>query len=262
MGIDVAVLVSAGRHPASARPRRARCDARALELALGLADASIHAVHAGDPGNPALRDYLGMGLARLTLLDIPAEADPAPALIDHLRAARPALVLAGVRAESGEDSGMVPYLVAEALGYALVPGIAEIIALGEGVARVLQVLPRGQRRAITAPLPLLATVDMAAPAPRQSAFARARRGEIERLAATLVIDTARAAWETRPARERPPRLHTGGGSAGGRPEAATEGPAGQGRLLVGPSPGEAAQAIYDYLVEEGILGPPADRRPS
>ncbi len=30
-----------------------------------------------------------------------------------------------------------------------------------------------------------------------------------------------------------------------------------GRLLVEPTPDEAARAIYDYLVEEGILSAPA-----
>ena len=28
----------------------------------------IHAIHAGDPAEAALRDYLGMGLERLTVL--------------------------------------------------------------------------------------------------------------------------------------------------------------------------------------------------
>jgi electron transfer flavoprotein beta subunit len=39
--VKVAVLVSVGRHPASARPRRADADARAVELALGLPGATL-----------------------------------------------------------------------------------------------------------------------------------------------------------------------------------------------------------------------------
>jgi len=67
--VDIAVLLSVGRHPASGRARRADLDARALELALGLADtARVHAIHAGDPQEPALREYLGMGIGRLTVL--------------------------------------------------------------------------------------------------------------------------------------------------------------------------------------------------
>ncbi len=256
MAVDVAVLVSVGRHPASQRARRAPADARALELALRLAGPGVCAIHAGDPASPALRDYLGMGLARISVLDLPPEADPVPALVDHLAKTRPDMVFAGVRAESGEDSGLVPYLVAEALGCALVPGIADVVMLGDGVARVLQALPRGQRRAITAPLPLVATVDTAAPPPRQSAFARARRGAIEIIPAEAIRDEARDKWDPRPARPR-----AAGSSGAGDPAAVAPGTsADRGRLLVAPTPGEAAQAIYDYLVGEGILASPASRR--
>ena len=108
MTFEVAVLLSVGRHPASGRARRAELDSRALELALRLAAASagdgapvrVHAVHAGSPAEPALRDYLGMGVERLTVLDIPASADPLAPLIAHLAARRPSLVLAGMRAGS------------------------------------------------------------------------------------------------------------------------------------------------------------------
>ena len=63
MAIDVAVLLSVGRHPASLRNRAAAADARALELALRLGDGvRIRALHAGDPAEPALRDYLAMGI--------------------------------------------------------------------------------------------------------------------------------------------------------------------------------------------------------
>lgn len=257
MGIDVAVLLSAGRHPVSGRGRRAPGDARALEMALSLS--SPRAVHAGDPSAPMLRDYLGMGLDDITVLDLAPEADPAPALIGHLEAAPPDLLLAGGRAENGEDSAMVPYIVAEALGFALVPAVAEIVSIDDGTVRLLQALPRGRRRAITAPLPLVATVDRAAPAPRQSAFAKARRGRIDIVAADAPTDSDRAAWQVRPARQRPRRLggQVSGLSAAERLSALTDVPAGSGRQLIEPTPHEAAQAIYDYLVEQRILTPPA-----
>ena len=56
--IEVVVLLSVGRHPVSLRRRRAPMDARALELALRLPEVSILGLHAGDPEEPALRDYL------------------------------------------------------------------------------------------------------------------------------------------------------------------------------------------------------------
>ena len=45
----------------------------------------LHAIHAGDPEEPALADYLGMGLATLTVLKQPRDADVLPALASHLR---------------------------------------------------------------------------------------------------------------------------------------------------------------------------------
>src|SRR5262245_2387122 len=176
MPLDVAILLSIGRHPASGRSRRADLDSRALELALRLGpDVLLHGIHAGDPGEPALADYLGMGLATLTVLRQPPGADVLPALASHLGAIKPALVLTGLAAETGEGSGMLPYLLAEKLGAALLPAIAEAVLAGGGIA-VLQALPRGRRRKLAAGLPAVVTVDRAAPAGRPRAFALARAG--------------------------------------------------------------------------------------
>lgn len=94
---------------------------------------------------------------------------------DYLRDAGAQLVLAGSQAETGEGSGMLPFLLAEKLGWPLVVGLAEVESIDNGTAQVLQALPRGQRRRLKVRLPLLATVDNAAPKPRQSAFGPARR---------------------------------------------------------------------------------------
>src|SRR6516164_8466881 len=188
MALDVAVLLSIGRHPASGRSRRADLDARALELALRLGpEIRLHAIHAGDPAEPALADYLGMGLETLTVLRQPPGADALPALADHLAALKPGLVLAGLAAEAGEGSGMLPYLLAQRLGAALLPAMAEASLAGpsftgpslagQGIAG-LQALPRGRRRRLAAGLPAVLTVDRAAVPGRQSAFARARAGRV------------------------------------------------------------------------------------
>jgi electron transfer flavoprotein beta subunit len=59
-----------------------------------------------------------------------------------------------------------------------------------------------------------------------------------------------------PARPKPKRLKLAtGGSAAERLRAATEMQAGRGQLLLNPPPEEAARAILDYLVKEGILSP-------
>lgn len=253
MAVDVAVLVSIGRHPVSGRARRADADARAVELALGIPGANVRLLHAGDPGEPALRDYLGMGASAMTVLRTAPEADPVPALVAHLKVARPHIVLMGARAEGGEDSGLVPYLVAQALEMPLVPGIVSLSLAGER-AEMLQGLPRGRRRSLAAKLPLVATVPVMAPAPRMSAFGLARRGMIEVKESNAVADEARAAWSEGPARRRPKRIKVmKAASAADRVRAVTEMAAGKGKVLQNVSPEEAAKAIFDYLVAEGIV---------
>lgn len=255
MTIAIAVLVSVGRHPASGRARRADRDARAVELALRLSPAVRPLViHAGDPREPALRDYLGMGIDRLTVLDLPADADPIPALVEYLKKVRPQLVLAGTGAEAGECSGVVPYALAAALDAAIAADIAEIVLAGDRLD-LLQALPRGRRRRLSTALPAVVTVGSAAPPARPFAYGPARRGRIEVVRAAAVPDAERAVWQLRPARPRPKRLKvaSGGGSAAERLRAATEIAAGRGRLLVDPPPADAALAIWDYLRDEGIV---------
>ena len=60
----------------------------------------------------------------------------------------------------------------------LAMGIAQIESIHNGVALVLQALPRGQRRRLKVRLPFMATVDNAGPKPRQSAYGPATRGEV------------------------------------------------------------------------------------
>lgn len=173
MSTKVISLVSIGAHPSSGRARRAEQDARAVELGLQLAGDNLQVVHAGDPREEALRAYLGMGLDHLDVLEQPAGADVLGVLGDYLRDAGAQLVLTGSQAETGEGSGMLPFLLAEKLGWPLIVGLAEVESIDNGTAQVLQALPRGQRRRLKVRLPLLATVDNAAPKPRQSAWAGA-----------------------------------------------------------------------------------------
>lgn len=251
--VKVAVLLSVGRHPASGRARRAPLDARALEMALSLGRAEIDALHAGPADEPALRDYLGMGLEKLTVLTTPKGSDPVPALTAQLAQRMPDVILCGGRAEGGEDSGMVPYLIAQALGCAMVADVAAL-NIADGKASLTQGLPRGKRRLIETRLPVVAAVNAAAPAPRQSAFARARRGIIETIAADAPADTILDAYEIRPWRPRAKRMRlASAGSAADRLKAMTETKAGDGTVMIRPSADEAARAIYDYLIEKRII---------
>ena len=255
MTIPTVALVSIGVHPASGRTRRAEQDARAVELGLQLAGDNLQVLHAGDPHEPALRAYLGMGLNELHVLQQPQGADALPVLRDYLREAGVQLVLAGSQAETGEGSGLLPYLLAEQLGWPLLVGVAQIESIHNGVASVLQALPRGQRRRLSVRLPFLVTVDNAAPKARQSAYGPATRGVVEAVVVQAIADDLSTNGVLQPAKPRPKRLKVIKAKSGAeRMKAATAKAAGgSGQVLKGLSAEGSAQAILNVLVEEGVL---------
>ncbi|GIZ10967.1 hypothetical protein NCCP436_03830 [Pseudomonas sp. NCCP-436] len=252
--LNIVALVSIGAHPTSGRPRRAEQDARAVELGLRLSR-QLEVVHAGDVRAEALRSYLGMGLNELTVLEQPAGSDALPVLIEHLNGSNAHLVLTGSQAETGEGSGMLPFLLAERLGWPMVVGLAEVESVENGMAQVLQALPRGQRRRLKVRLPFVASVDQAAPAARQSAFGPARRGELSAVDVQVVEDEVLASGSLQPARPRPKRLKVIKAKTGAeRMKAATaKASGGGGKILKDVSPQDGAEAIFKLLIEEGVL---------
>ncbi|BBO55128.1 electron transfer flavoprotein subunit beta [Cobetia amphilecti] len=279
--LEVVSLVSLGQHPVSGRLRRAEQDARALELCLALerqsapGAVSLSAWHAsgseialGSEQDQALRGYLGMGLESLTLVTPNAPgADPLkavdqpvvdvwPLLVTRLKQAAPQLVVCGGQGETGEGSGLLPHLLAESLGWPLVEGIVAIESCDGAHLTALQALPRGQRRRLRVKLPALVSVDSAAPAARQSAFAQARRGELSTLASgELVHDAQAETFGVAPARKRPKRLkRIKATSARDRfKAAAAKAEGGGGKRLEGVSAEEGAAEILKLLREEGVL---------
>ena len=255
MTIATVALVSIGAHPASGRARRAEQDARAVELGLQLAGDNLHVLHAGNPHEPALRAYLGMGLEELHVLEQAHGADALPVLRDYIRETGVQVVLAGSQAETGEGSGMLPYLLAEQLGWPLVVGVAQVESIHNGVALVLQGLPRGQRRRLKVRLPFMATVDNAAPKARQSAYGPATRGVVDAEVVEVIVDKLSTVGAFQPARPRPKRLKViRAKSAADRMKAATaKATGGSGQILKGLSSEEGAQAILKLLIEEGVV---------
>jgi electron transfer flavoprotein beta subunit len=253
--LHVITLVSVGAHPTSGRPRRAEQDARAVELGLQLAGDNLHVLHAGSADEPALRAYLGMGLDELHVLEQPAGGDALPGLADYIRESGVQMVLTGSQAETGEGSGMLPYLLAEKLGWPLVVGMAEVESMSNGTAQVLQALPRGQRRRLKVRLPFLATVDNAAPKPRQSAYGPAQRGLLGIEDVEVTIDELLTGNSLQPAKPRPKRLKVIKAKSGAdRMKAATaKASGGGGQVLKGVSAQEGAAAILKLLVEEGVV---------
>ena len=255
MSLNIMALLSVGQHPKSARARRADQDAKAIELAMNMENATLNLVHAGDENNEALRLYLGMGVDKITVLKQSEQADIIPALVDYLRQHKSDIILTGIRAERGEASGLLPYIIAEQLGWPMVTRIVAIESVNQNEAEVLQALPRGQRRAIKVKLPFIASVDNAAPSARQSAFAAARRGTIEIVDSVEVADTDKQQWQISPGRKRARRLKVvKAKTAADRFKAATaKSQSSGGKILLSESTDEKSQAIMKVLIEEGIL---------
>lgn len=255
MSLNVVSLVSVGRHPQSGRARRADQDGRAVELGLKLVAKALSVVHVGDPDNPVLRQYAGMGLPSITVLKQEESNDAVPVLSQFLQQEKVDIVLTGVRAESGESSGMVPYLLAHALGWPVVASVADIVSVRNGEAQVLLALPRGQRRAVSIKLPFIASLDLAATPARQSAFGIGLRADIETVESVGEVDQIRVDWQETVAKPRPKRLKiVKAKTAADRFKAATAKPqGGAGKVLINETPEEKAQAIFDLLLEEKVI---------
>ncbi|MGS0467081.1 hypothetical protein ACU8V3_07855 [Cobetia marina] len=165
-------------------------------------------------------------------------------------------MVCGGQSETGEGSGLLPHLLAESLGWPLVEGIVAIESCDGGHLTALQALPRGQRRRLRVKLPAFVSVDAAAPAARQSAFAQARRGELAAVASgELAHDAVAEAFSVAPARKRPKRLkRIKATSARDRfKAAAAKAEGGSGKRLEGVSAEEGAAEILKLLREEGVL---------
>lgn len=264
--MDTVLLISAGRHPVSHAPVLPRLEAQMIRLAEGLGP--MRGLHAGPDVVPA-RDSLGHGLARLDHIRIDAELDPLPELVAHLADSRPDLILAGRRGEGGEETGLVPYVIAQRLGYTLIP---DIIALRPGPVpqsvEVEQALAKGARRRLVVRLPLVATVHPAAPVPKPFAYAQMRRGQVNVLERAGDPPAQMSAAEassvvTRPFKPRPKLMRgaPAGASASERLLAATGGSEGGGaNVLVDPAPEVAARAILAYLRQIGAVPDPHANR--
>ncbi len=245
------VLLSAGRHPVSGRPCLPRLDAQAIRLARSL-DPEPRGLHAGPRVEP-VAEALGQGLPALDVLQVAAADDPVPSLQARLAAERPNLVLAGTHGQGGEDSGLLPYALAHALGLPLVPDAVALAPGSEpGTLVVEQALPKGARRRVTVRLPAVVTVHPAAPAPLPFAYGQARRGTV-RLLDGVPAPHPDGAVEERPYRKRPKVMRAAGGTAAERLAAATGAGTSGGRVLVDPPPDVAAREILGFLREIGVL---------
>lgn len=251
----IAVLVSVGRHPVSGVARYSRNDAAALETGLALAQqhgALLDVLHAGDASTPALRDYLALGAARVEVLPCGEHDDATAALAKRVQGYD--LVLTGTCAEGAFDTGMLPYRLADALGYPLV-GAAVDASVEAGHVTVRQFLPKGVRRRVQAPLPAVVAVHPLAPAQPRYAYARLRAGSVDTAAAaTTTTDSEAGQWKLAAPQRKPVRLAAPEKRSGhARMMSATTTESRGGSVVIEGSSVEKAQAILGYLREHQLI---------
>ena len=250
--LSVAVLISAGRHPISGSPRACRGDAVAMALGAKLSGGSLRFVHAGNPSDPALQDYLALGAGRVDVLSEADGRNCIAILAAHLKGTD--VILTGSRAEHGAGSGLLPYLLAQTLGRPIVASVLDV-QIESGEAHIRQFLPKGKRRAIASALPLVLAVHPLAPATLAYAHARRCAGRIAVVApipAPGSVATEPWAVDPVPRRPIPLRAHeTRDGHA--RMVSYVESQAKSGAVAFDGSPVDKAQILLTYLRDHRLV---------
>ncbi|GJH01834.1 MULTISPECIES: electron transfer flavoprotein subunit beta/FixA family protein [Paraburkholderia] len=250
----IAVLVSVGKHPVSGVARYSRNDAAALEIGRQLSSqhaARLDVLHAGDPGNPALEEYLALGAERVEVLTCADNGDAVSLLAARLKGYD--LVLTGTCAEGAFDSGMLPYRLADALQVPLV-GTAVEVSIAGGRATVRQFLPKGVRRRVEVALPAVVAVHPLATVTPRYAYARLRAGSIAPQRVEAGADAEAAQWTLAPVTRKPVRLAAAEKRTGhARMLSATTTESRGGSVVIEGTSVEKAQVILDYLREHQLI---------
>jgi electron transfer flavoprotein beta subunit len=195
MSIRIAALVSAGKHPTSGQARHCRNDSLALQIGLSLTS-NIKVLHAGDANNPALQDYLALGAKQIEVVAADNVVENLAAQLKNVD-----LILTGTRAENGQDSGLLPYLLAAELKLPIVASALEI-SPSAGELEVLQFLPKGARRRVKVKLPAVLVVHPLAAATLHYSHAQQNLGRINTLQASNSNNAADITqWRTEAARK-------------------------------------------------------------
>lgn len=259
-----ATLVSAGRHPVSGESRHCRNDSIAMTMGLALTN-SLNAVaantskfkvlHAGDPSNAALTDYLALGASQIDVIPMVSNTN----IVDSLAAklANMDLILTGSRTENGQDSGLLPYLLAEKLRIPLVANALTVKPTANGI-EVLQFLPKGKRRSIKVQLPAVVVVHPLAPVELRFAYARQITGAISLQPTSGSVVTTKGAnaqqWQTQASIRKPNKLKARENKSGhARMLSATVSENKGGAVVNEGNSVEKAQVILRYLREHGLI---------
>ncbi len=251
---EIFVLLSESCHVDSGMPCRSPQDARALEIALNLAtsnDKEIEALHAGNPDNPVLREYLGMGLAVLRVVSVPATAEVVMALGAYLEPRHPRLILCGKQAGASESSGMLPYLLARHLAMPVVSDVIQV-TLDQDRCHFTQALPHGCRRQLQLRLPAIAAVVSGPDPPTHFSYVQAKRGCVTSETVPFTTDQRPQSWQKSAIKKRVKYIRKPGGtSAAERALAATQTAAGGDKTHLETTPDKSALAILAFLEKTG-----------
>jgi N,N-dimethylglycine/sarcosine catabolism electron transfer flavoprotein subunit beta len=254
---SVAVLISAGRHPISGAPRACRGDAVAMALGRSLAGDALRVIHAGAADEPSLRDYMAYGAEKIEVLPVRSGDDAVSALAGSVGDVD--IILTGSRAEQGAGSGLLPYLLADALGRPVVANALDVkVERGptpELEARIRQFLPKGQRRQIACPIPLVIAVNPFAAVALKYAYARRISGQTETLSPAPAAGEATAPrWAVEPGPRRAVRLKAEDKKAGhARLLSAIVSEAKGGVVAFEGTTVDKAQVVLNYLREHRLV---------
>lgn len=200
--MKLTVFISVARHPKSGRTMLAPNDARALAVAKRLVQ-QPNVVHVGPKEHEwTLRQYLGLGIDEIQWIQPHADQDVATLIAGYLMANPCEIAMFGERAQGGEDTGLVPYLVAEANG---LPLVDQVLAITDG--ELTQFQPKGKRRTLALSTPSVITVSSNAPLELEYVARRARNGQLNCISTTgTPVSQTALQWQAEPSQPGHKRL--------------------------------------------------------
>jgi electron transfer flavoprotein beta subunit len=229
-----------------------------MTIGLNMAEsisAEHHVLHAGNPENKALSEYLALGAGQIDVIPISVDTNVVDCLAAQLNHVD--LILTGSRAEGGEDSGLLPYLLAEKLG---IPLVVNALAMksNANIIEVMQFLPKGKRRNVTVKLPAIIAVHPLAPASLKFSYARQISGEIKSLptphSPIPLANDHKTQWQTQSAIRKPIKLKAPENKTGHeRMMSAISSESKGGAVVNNGNSVEKAQVILGYLREHRLI---------
>lgn len=120
----VGVLLSVGMHPGSGRQRVSQADLAALRLAQASGEQVI-GLHSGELVD-VLEDYGAYGLRELRLVSASGQVDAVTGIAQCVAELGLDVLVAGAVGETPLSRGMLPYLVAEALSWRVIPAAVRL----------------------------------------------------------------------------------------------------------------------------------------